>query len=94
MYYVYILHCSDGSFYTGHTRDIASRMAMHNKGEGPAYTAARRPVTLSYAESRATEQAAVRREEQIKRWSRAKKKALLEGDINKLKLLSRCRTTI
>ena len=89
---VYILKCSDGSYYIGHTEDMRKRISLHNSGRGAAYTAARHPVVLAYHESAVDKQAAVKREKQIKRWSRAKKEALIRGNIELLKNLSRSRS--
>jgi predicted GIY-YIG superfamily endonuclease len=91
MYDVYILRCADGAFYVGHTRDVSARVGLHNTGRGPAFTACRRPVVLVYAERFLAEGEAVDRERQIKRWSRAKKAALVASDKEALKRLSRCR---
>ncbi|MBN2583080.1 MAG: GIY-YIG nuclease family protein [Planctomycetes bacterium] len=90
-YFTYILRCSDGSYYVGHTDDLAQRVAWHNQGHGSTWTAKRRPVTLIYSEPHATETEAVRREKQIKRWSRAKKDALIAGDLAALKQHSKRR---
>lgn len=75
MPYVYILRCSDGTFYTGHSTDLDSRLKAHNDGVAANYTARRRPVELVYSELARTEIAAVQRERQLKRWSAAKKEA-------------------
>jgi len=83
-WHVYILQCSDKTLYTGHTQDIQNRLSIHNKGHGPAYTAVRRPVRLVYKEPHPSKKSAVRRQKQIKKWTRAKKPALIKGDINKL----------
>ncbi len=88
MYFVYILKCSDGSYYVGHAEDIDVRVAAHNAGRGPVYTRARRPVCLLYSEPAATLDAAIAREKQIKRWSTAKKEALMCGDADELRRLS------
>ena len=85
---VYILKCSDGSYYVGHTEDMGKRIFLHNSGRGAAYTAARHPVVLAYHESAVDKPAAVKREKQIKRWSRAKKEVLIRDDIELLKNLS------
>lgn len=87
MRYVYILHCADDSLYIGETDDVAGRVARHNDGRGCAFTARRRPVTLVYAEEYATRDAAGQRERQLKRWTRAKKEALVAGDRALLKRL-------
>jgi predicted GIY-YIG superfamily endonuclease len=87
--WVYILRCSDGSLYVGHTSDLDSRELAHNQGRGGAYTAARRPVTLLYAEEASSLEEARRRERQLKRWSHQKKEALIAQDVAALKRLSR-----
>jgi predicted GIY-YIG superfamily endonuclease len=91
MAWVYILRCSDASLYVGHTSDLDSRERTHNEGRGGAYTAARRPVALVYSEQADSLQAARRREQQLKCWSRLKKEALIAHDLVELKRLSRCR---
>lgn len=76
MPFVYVLRCCDGTFYVGHTLDLQSREQAHNDGYGSAYTAARRPVQMIYAEEHATISRAVTRERQLKRWTHQKKAAL------------------
>ena len=73
----YILRCSDGSFYTGWTNDLAHRIAAHNAGEGAKYTRSRRPVTLIYFEEFESKEDAMRREVQIKRLTRKEKERLI-----------------
>ena len=89
--YVYILLCSDGSYYVGSTHDLMARVRAHEEGKGCRYTAQRLPVRLVYSEAHHTESSAVRRERQIKRWSRAKKEALIGGDKARLRKLSKSR---
>jgi putative endonuclease len=91
MYYMYILQCSDGRYYVGSTQDVEKRLAVHNAGAGPSFTASRLPVRLIYQESYPTLAEAVRRERQVKRWSRAKKEALIAGDMSSLATLAACR---
>lgn len=76
---MYILECSDGSFYTGITTDLARRVAAHNAGRGARYTRSRRPVRVIYAESAGDRAAATRRERAIKRLPRAAKEALVRS---------------
>ena len=90
-YYFYILKCSDGSYYTGSTTNIENRIKAHNKGEGAAYTAKRRPVQLVYNERFNSLDDVVKRERQVKKWSRAKKEALISGEKERLKELSKSR---
>jgi len=87
--FVYILHCSDGSYYTGSTRaSLEDRIAQHNAGSFGGYTARRRPVKLVFHQefNRITD--AIAAERQIKNWSRAKKEALMDGDFAALRVLS------
>jgi predicted GIY-YIG superfamily endonuclease len=88
-FFVYILRCSDRSFYVGHSKDVEERVAAHNDGQGAVWTSCRRPLRLVYRETLATEAAAVKRERQIKRWTHAKKEALVDGDLTRLKELSK-----
>ena len=85
VYSVYILRCADGSLYTGFARDAEKRLAIHNAGRGAKYTASRLPVTLAYREPCSSLSGALRRECQIKTWSRAQKEALIAGDSALLK---------
>ena len=80
MWFLYIVRCKDGSLYVGETGDVARRLEAHNKGCGSAHTARRRPVQLVYVEQHPNRAAALRRERQIKGWTRAKKEALIAGD--------------
>jgi predicted GIY-YIG superfamily endonuclease len=91
-YFVYILRCSDGSLYVGHTSNVENRIKVHNEGHGPIWTASRLPVELVYQEPQPTEQRAIARERQLKRWTHAKKLSLIKGDFAKLKSLAKCRT--
>jgi putative endonuclease len=92
MYYVYILRCADDNFYVGSARDLDERVKAHNTGRGAAYTFKHRPVYLVYSEIFDTETAAVKREQQLKRWSHKKKQALVDANIEGLKHLSKSRS--
>ncbi|SIQ50851.1 putative endonuclease [Rhizobium sp. RU33A] len=75
---VYILRCSDGSYYTGLTKqNIEARLWEHNAGTYDGYTAKRRPVELVFTESYDRIIDAIGRERQIKGWNRQKKEALI-----------------
>ncbi|NSW46012.1 MAG: GIY-YIG nuclease family protein [Bacteroidales bacterium] len=88
--YVYILECSDKSYYTGVTNDIERRMFEHNSGYSPkAYTYRRRPVKLLWLSEALKPSDAISLEKQIKGWSRPKKEAFIYQDWNKLKELSK-----
>lgn len=91
--YVYILLGTDNSFYVGHTEDMEKRLQYHNQGKGALYTANRLPVKLAYHEDAPTKSQAIAREKQLKRWTRAKKQALVDGDVKNLKSHSRSTAT-
>jgi putative endonuclease len=87
LWFIYILTCSDGSLYVGHNNDLENRVKSHNLGKGAVFTALRRPLKLSYFEVYGTKEETLKREKQLKKWSRAKKLALIKGNIEKLKTL-------
>jgi putative endonuclease len=89
-YYVYILHCSDDSYYVGVTNNLGRRFIEHATGynEG-GYTHSRRPLVLVYAEQFFRPFAAIMREKQLKNWSRSKKQALINGRLDELKQLAK-----
>ena len=91
-HFVYILRCADGSYYVGHTQHLAARERVHNAGRGAKYTAVRRPVQIVFSESATSKEDAVSREKQIKGWTRAKKAALIEENLPRLKSLSKRRS--
>jgi putative endonuclease len=88
--WLYILRCSDGSYYVGTTRgSLESRIAQHNAGAFQGYTASRRPVELIFSQwfDRITD--AIENERKLKKWSRAKKEALVRGDFESLQQLAK-----
>jgi predicted GIY-YIG superfamily endonuclease len=87
--WVYILRCADGSYYTGCTTHIDQRFGEHQAGIKCAYTSIRRPVQMVWADEFQGIADAIDSERQIKRWSRAKKEALIRGDYAALPGLSR-----
>jgi predicted GIY-YIG superfamily endonuclease len=87
-FYVYILKCSDGSYYVGHTDNIEKRIAEHKLGVCSDYTSRRRPIEIVFLEKFQTRNEAFVIERKIKGWSRKKKEALIVGDWNKIKKLS------
>ena len=92
--WVYILRCSDGSYYTGLTKQAEpeAREWEHNDGiDEDSYTSTRRPVKLVYAENFELVVDAIAAERRIKGWSRRKKEALMAGDWQKLVALSKRR---
>jgi len=87
--FLYILRCSDGSYYIGVTRTaLELRVAQHNAGTFGGYTATRRPVTLVFSQwfDRITD--AIENERKLKKWSRAKKEAFVRGDFAALQQLA------
>ncbi len=78
MHFVYIVRCTDGSLYTGYARDPKARTRAHNSGRGARYTSGRRPVRLVYSEAFETLSEALRREYELKQWTRAEKQDLVK----------------
>ena len=89
MYHVHLLRCADSSFYVGLAQDLKARLKAHNEGRGVAHTFKHRPVRLVYSEQFSSEKQAVTRERQLKHWSHKKKEALISGDLDRLKQLSK-----
>jgi putative endonuclease len=79
MPWMYILECSDGSYYVGSTKDLEHRLWQHQQGIGAKYTSRRLPVKLVYAEEYERVAEAYAREKQVQNWSRAKREALIQG---------------
>ncbi|MDG1040664.1 MAG: GIY-YIG nuclease family protein [Polaribacter sp.] len=88
--YVYILECSDGSFYTGSTIDLDKRIQQHQNGLGANHTKKRLPIKLVYFEKFTRVQEAFKREKQIQGWSRNKKIAIIEEKYEDLPKFSEC----
>jgi putative endonuclease len=87
--FTYILECSDGSYYTGSTKNLFVRLQEHAKGRGANHTKKRVPVQLVYFEVFPTIHLAFRREKQIQKWTRRKKEALIKKLYDELPRLSR-----
>jgi len=88
--WLYILRCSDGSYYVGTARgSLESRIAQHNAGAFQGYTASRRPVELIFSQwfDRITD--AIENERKLKKWSRAKNEAFIRGDFESLQQLAK-----
>ena len=90
-FWVYILRCADGFYYTGHTDALERRHAEHSDGAVPGYTHDRRPLSLMYSCEFATREEALIMERRLKGWSRAKKEALFREDWRLLRDLSASR---
>ena len=89
--YIYILRLRSGKLYIGATANLKQRYQDHLNGCACQTTKSDPPISLDYSESYKTFSEARRREEQLKRWTRAKKEALVAGDMEKLHLLSKSR---
>ncbi len=90
--YVYILECSDDSFYVGVTNDVGRRFIEHTKGlHETSYTFRRRPLKLVFCKQFSSPIKAIKYEKQIKGWTKAKKIALIDGDFKLLHELAKCK---
>jgi len=89
MAFTYILKYSDGSYYTGVTNDVQRRFWEHQIGKIPGYVESRRPVELVWCSDDVDIASAIAAEKQIKGWRRAKKEALIRGDVEILPELSK-----
>ena len=78
MYFVYIIECSDGSLYTGMTRDVERRFNEHKNKKGGHYTSSKEVVKIVYIEEHPDRSSALKRESQIKGWTRQKKLNLIQ----------------
>ncbi len=89
MPFTYILKCSDGSFYTGSTKNLEKRLLEHEHGFGANHTKKRLPIKLVYYEEYSRIDDAFYREKQIQGWGRLKKISLINGENNKLPQLAK-----
>lgn len=76
-WHIYIVECSDQTYYTGITNDLERRLAQHNSGKGARYTRTRRPIILRYYETVQSRSAALMREIEIKKLQKPKKLELI-----------------
>ena len=88
MFWVYMLCCSDGSYYVGHTDQLEIRIAAHQAGSIGGYTKERRPIRLVFSQEFSSREEAFVMERRVKGWSRAKKEALIREDWEEIKRLS------
>jgi putative endonuclease len=88
--YVYILKCGNGQYYTGSTKNLELRVHQHSNGQGANFTRKHQPVKLVYAEEFDRVDQAFMREKQIQNWSRRKKEALMDRNIEGLKRAAQC----
>jgi len=78
-HFVYIVCCSDGTYYTGYTPDLKKRLKAHNEGKGARYTRGRGPVRLVWFEESRDLNEALKREYDIKEMTRKEKEELVSG---------------
>lgn len=78
MYFVYLIECSDKSFYTGITNNLQRRFNQHKNGKGGHYTSSKKVVKIVYTEQHSDKSSALKREAQIKGWTRQKKLNLIK----------------
>lgn len=91
-YFVYILKCSDNSYYTGITNNLDKRLNEHKFGKNrDCYTLKRRPLELKFQQTFNDVLQAIYFEKKIKKWTRSKKEALINGDFDMLQILAECR---
>jgi putative endonuclease len=88
MPYMYILLCGDNTYYVGSTWDLERRLEQHASGRGSEYTRRRLPVKLIYTKEYPRVDDAFRREKQVQGWSRVKRQALIDGDVDGLRRAS------
>ena len=86
---MYILLCSDNSYYTGSTKDVGKRFSEHQMGLGSNHTRKRLPTTLVYFEEYDRIDDAFHREKQVQGWSRKKKELLISGELHLLPTLAK-----
>ena len=89
MAWMYILECVDGSYYVGSTNDLQRRLLEHQKGRAARYTTRRLPVKLVFSEEYNHVAEAFKRKKQVQNWSRAKREALIKGDLTVLPKLAK-----
>ena len=94
-FWVYILQCADGSYYTGHTDNLEMRIQQHHVGAiASCYTLNRRPLKLVFSQDFTTREEALASEQQIKGWSRKKKEAMMRGDWAEVSRLAKSHQTV
>ena len=91
-FWAYMLHCRGGVFYTGRTDNLTQRMAQHELGAFPGFTADRLPVTLVWSQEFPTRIEALETERRIKGWSRAKKMSPIRGDWDGISSLAKSKS--
>jgi predicted GIY-YIG superfamily endonuclease len=88
-FWVYILRCADDTYYTGHTENLIKRIEEHNVSYYNGYTSQRKPLKLVFSQMFPRRIDALKAEKMIKQWTRAKKEALINGDWERIQILSK-----
>jgi predicted GIY-YIG superfamily endonuclease len=88
-FYVYILKCSDDSYYVGHTDNIEQRISEHSLNKYNCYTSKRLPIEVAFVQAFGTRDEAFNAERKIKKWTRIKKEALIEENWEKVSFLAK-----
>ena len=90
VYYVYILKCAENTYYTGFTSNLENRIEQHQQGKyKDSYTFKRKPIELVFYWEFSSVEMAIETEKQLKKWSKAKKEALIDGEFEKLPNLAK-----
>ena len=92
MFYVYILKNDNDIYYVGQTNNLDRRVKDHTTKQGAKFTKDTAYMKLAYFEEYSSRAEAMKREKQLKKWSKAKKLALISGDLNTLRQLSKGRS--
>ncbi len=79
-HHFYLARCSDGSLYSGSCVDLGEREKTHNAGKGAKYTRSRLPIRFVHHETFATKSEALKREAEVKRWTKERKELLVSGE--------------
>ena len=82
-YFVYIILCNDGTYYTGSTENVEKRARLHAEGRGARYTKSHPPTTVAYTETYVSRSEAMQLESAIKKMSRQQKKNLIDSQLEK-----------
>ena len=88
-FYLYILQCSDNSYYVGHTDNIEKRVAEHNSNQYQCYTSTRLPIKVVFTQQFTSRDEVIIAEQRIKNWSRQKKEALISNNWEQVSLLAK-----
>lgn len=89
-YYVYVILCDDGSFYTGYTKNVDSRMRLHMNGKGARYTRMHKPRRLVYTEKFDSRAKAMKRERKVKKMGHNAKNSMIRRQVRRVRSEAAC----